>query len=73
MTSVATATPRSATVKTINNFIASEWLKSAGRRVPDRNPADATEVIGEAPASSAEEAASAYVDYTGSARRGNLY
>jgi acyl-CoA reductase-like NAD-dependent aldehyde dehydrogenase len=59
MTPVETATSRSATVKTINNFIGGEWRTSAGRRISDRNPADATEVIGDAPASSAEEAASA--------------
>ena len=59
MTPVETATPRSATVKTINNFIGGEWRESAGRRIPDLNPADATEVIGEAPASTAAEAASA--------------
>jgi aldehyde dehydrogenase (NAD+) len=59
MTPVETATHKPATVRTINNYIAGEWRESPARRIADRNPADATEVLGEAPASSAEEAASA--------------
>ena len=57
MTPVETATHKPATVRTINNFIGGEWRESSGKRIPDRNPANATEVIGEAPASNAEEAA----------------
>src|SRR4029453_9829804 len=59
MKPVKTVTNKPATVRTINNFIAGEWRESSGKRIPDRNPADATEVIGEAPASNAVEAASA--------------
>ena len=59
MTPVDTAAHKPATVRTINNFIGGEWRESSGRRIPDCNPADATEVIGEAPASNAQEAASA--------------
>jgi aldehyde dehydrogenase (NAD+) len=52
-----TATP--STVRTLNNFIGGEWRESAGRRVRDLNPADTTQVIADAPASTAAEAAAA--------------
>ena len=41
------------------NFIGGEWTESAGGRVRDLNPADTTDVLAEAPASTAAEAASA--------------
>jgi alpha-ketoglutaric semialdehyde dehydrogenase len=47
-------------MRTLQNFIGGQWRDSAtGRRVPDLNPADTTEVVAEAPASSAQEAAEA--------------
>jgi acyl-CoA reductase-like NAD-dependent aldehyde dehydrogenase len=46
-------------MQTLNNFIAGEWQESRGRRIPDLNPADTTDVIAEAPASTVEEAAAA--------------
>jgi alpha-ketoglutaric semialdehyde dehydrogenase len=46
-------------VRVLRNFIGGEWRESRGRRVPDLNPADTTEVLAESPASTAEEAAEA--------------
>jgi len=43
----------------LKNFVGGEWRESHGRRVPDFNPADTSEVVAEAPASTAEEAAEA--------------
>ena len=59
MTPVDTPTENRAAVRTLGNFIAGEWRESTGRRVPDLNPADVTEVLADAPASTAAEAASA--------------
>ena len=49
----------------LKNFVGGEWRESRGRRVPDFNPADATEVVAEAPASTAEEAAEAVKKFNG--------
>src|SRR5688572_14306517 len=47
-------------MRTLNNFIDGKWTDSAsGRRVPDLNPADTSDVIAEAPSSTAAEAAAA--------------
>ncbi len=46
-------------MRTLRNFIAGEWRDSDGPRVRDLNPADATEVLAEAPASTSAEAAAA--------------
>ena len=47
-------------MRTLKNFIGGKWTDTAsGRRVPDLNPADATEVVAEAPSSTAAEAAQA--------------
>jgi len=43
----------------LKNFVGGEWRESRGRRVPDFNPADTSEVVAEAPASTAAEAAEA--------------
>jgi aldehyde dehydrogenase (NAD+) len=57
MTPVDTPAQHTA-VRTLGNYIDGEWQHTSGRRVQDRNPADA-EVIAEAPASTAAEAAAA--------------
>ena len=59
MTPVDTSPDKRAAVRTLGNFINGEWRESSGRRVPDLNPADDREVLAEAPASTAAEAASA--------------
>ena len=47
-------------MRTLKNFINGQWTDSAsGRRVQDLNPADTSEVVAEAPASTAAEAAAA--------------
>jgi acyl-CoA reductase-like NAD-dependent aldehyde dehydrogenase len=47
-------------MRTLQNFIGGTWRDSAtGRRTKDLNPADASEIVAEAPASSAREAADA--------------
>jgi aldehyde dehydrogenase (NAD+) len=47
-------------MRLLKNFIGGQWVSStSGRRVPDLNPADTSEVIAEAPASTAEEATAA--------------
>lgn len=47
-------------MRTVQNFIGGQWVDSrSGRRVPDLNPADTTEIVAEAPASTAAEAAEA--------------
>ena len=44
----------------LKNFIAGQWTDSqSGRRVPDLNPADTSEIVAEAPSSTAVEAAGA--------------
>jgi alpha-ketoglutaric semialdehyde dehydrogenase len=43
----------------LTNFIGGEWQQSRGRRIQDLNPADTTDVVAEAPASTAEEATAA--------------
>ena len=59
MTPVETPAGKPATVRTLSNFIGGEWCESAGGRVRDLNPADTAEIVAEAPASTAAEAASA--------------
>ena len=59
MSLVDTPIQKPATVRTLSNFIGGEWRQSAGRPVLDLNPADATEIVAEARASTAAEAASA--------------
>jgi aldehyde dehydrogenase (NAD+) len=59
MTPVDTPTRTLAAVRTLNNYIGGEWRESSGTRVPDVNPADTTEIIADAPASTAAEAAAA--------------
>ena len=59
MTPVDTPTQKPAAVRTLNNYIGGAWRESSGTRVPDLNPADTTEVIADAPASTAAEAAAA--------------
>ena len=51
------ATTQSLTL--LKNFVGGEWRESSGRRVQDLNPADTSEVVAEAPASTAPEAAEA--------------
>jgi aldehyde dehydrogenase (NAD+) len=47
-------------MRILKNFIDGEWTdSSSGRRVPDLNPADTSEVVAEAPSSTAAEAAQA--------------
>ena len=47
-------------MRTLSNYINGEWRgSSSGRRVKDLNPADTTEVLAEAPSSTAAEAAEA--------------
>jgi alpha-ketoglutaric semialdehyde dehydrogenase len=47
-------------MRTLKNFIGGEWRESAsGTRVSDLNPADVSDVVAEAPASTAAEAAEA--------------
>jgi acyl-CoA reductase-like NAD-dependent aldehyde dehydrogenase len=47
-------------MRTLKNFIGGTWTdSSSGRRVPDLNPADAGEIVAEAPSSTAAEAAQA--------------
>ena len=46
-------------MKVLRNFIGGEWRDSKGGRVKDVNPADTTDVLAEAPASTAAEAAEA--------------
>jgi aldehyde dehydrogenase (NAD+) len=47
-------------VRTLKNFINGQWVDSkSGRRVQDLNPADTSEIVAEAPSSTAEEAAEA--------------
>jgi aldehyde dehydrogenase (NAD+) len=47
-------------VRTLKNFINGQWTDSkSGRRVQDLNPADTSEIVAEAPSSTAEEAAEA--------------
>jgi acyl-CoA reductase-like NAD-dependent aldehyde dehydrogenase len=59
MTPVETPARQPATVRTLSNFIGGEWREWTGGRVRDVNPADTTEIVAEAPASTAAEAASA--------------
>jgi acyl-CoA reductase-like NAD-dependent aldehyde dehydrogenase len=46
-------------MRTLSNFIGGEWRESRGGRVKDVNPADGSEIIAEAPSSTAAEAAAA--------------
>jgi len=47
-------------MRTLKNFIAGRWVDStSGRRIRDLNPADTSEVVAEAPASTSAEAADA--------------
>jgi aldehyde dehydrogenase (NAD+) len=46
-------------MRQLKNFIGGEWRESTGKRVKDLNPADTSEVIAEAPSSTAAEAAGA--------------
>ncbi|HET7869398.1 MAG TPA: aldehyde dehydrogenase family protein, partial [Actinomycetota bacterium] len=46
-------------MKTLRNFIGGEWRESTGGRIPDVNPADTTDVVADAPSSTAAEAAEA--------------
>src|SRR5262249_35287526 len=46
-------------MRTLQNFIAGEWQDSKGRRIPNLNPANTDEVIGDSPLSTAAEAAAA--------------
>ncbi len=46
-------------MRILKNFINGEWCASSGGRVTDVNPADADDVVAEAPASTSAEAASA--------------
>jgi aldehyde dehydrogenase (NAD+) len=46
-------------MRILENFIGGEWTESTGGRVQDLNPADTTDVLAEAPASTPAEAASA--------------
>jgi aldehyde dehydrogenase (NAD+) len=47
------------TVRRLRNLIGGEWRESRGGRVKDLNPADTTEVLADAPASTPAEAAEA--------------
>jgi aldehyde dehydrogenase (NAD+) len=46
-------------MRSLSNFIEGEWRRSSGGAVKDLNPADTSEVLAEAPASTAAEAAAA--------------
>ena len=46
-------------MRTLKNFIGGKWRDSTGARVKDLNPADVTDVVADAPASTAAEAAEA--------------
>ena len=46
-------------MKVLRNFIGGEWRESKGPGVPDLNPADTSDVVAEAPSSTAAEAAEA--------------
>src|SRR5687768_15815018 len=46
-------------MRELKNFIGGEWRESKGKRVKDFNPADTSEVVADAPSSSAAEAAEA--------------
>jgi aldehyde dehydrogenase (NAD+) len=46
-------------MRVLKNFIGGEWRESKGGRVKDLNPADTTDVVAEAPASTSAEAADA--------------
>ena len=46
-------------MRILKNFIGGDWRESTGGRVKDVNPADVSDVVAEAPASSAAEAAEA--------------
>ena len=46
-------------MRILKNFIGGEWRESTGGRVKDTNPADVTDVVAEAPASTAAEATEA--------------
>src|SRR5687768_4639747 len=47
-------------MRTLNNFIDGKWTDSAsGRRVQDLNPADTSDIVADAPSSTAAEAAAA--------------
>ena len=46
-------------MRTLKNFIGGDWRESKGGRVKDVNPADVSDVVAEAPASTAAEAAEA--------------
>jgi aldehyde dehydrogenase (NAD+) len=46
-------------MRRLNNFIGGEWRDSTGARVEDLNPADVQDIVAEAPASTAAEAAAA--------------
>lgn len=46
-------------MRTLKNFIAGQWRDSTGARVKDLNPADVQDVVADAPASTAAEAAAA--------------
>ena len=46
-------------MRQLKNFIGGEWRESKGRRVQDLNPADTSEIIADAPSSTAAEAAEA--------------
>lgn len=46
-------------MRTLKNFIDGEWRESAGPRVADLNPADVQDVVADAPASTAADAAAA--------------
>ncbi len=46
-------------MRTLQNFIGGSWVDSSGGRVPNLNPADTTDVVAEAPSSTAAEAAQA--------------
>src|SRR5262245_60533490 len=51
--------PTAQSLTLLKNFVGGEWRESSGRRVQDLNPADTSEVVAEAPASTAQEAADA--------------
>ena len=46
-------------MRQLKNFIGGEWRDSKGKRVQDLNPADTSEIIADAPSSTAAEAAEA--------------
>jgi alpha-ketoglutaric semialdehyde dehydrogenase len=43
-------------MRILKNYIGGEWRESRGRRVADVNPADTSEIVADAPASTADEA-----------------